>query len=313
MPQREPTLGIMPAIDESFFSNKRILLLGGRGFIGQNLIPKLVSLKARIKVITRTNAEAAIPGAELISLDSLQEFEELQNHLAWADIIINLIQDSKNDYTINMNLAGLNLRILDFCAVRNKGAVLVNLGSRFQYSPNSSLPLKEDYPTQPINAYGLGKLFSEQYFTFFNKEFGLKTICLRVSTLYGQSKNPESRKGLIDIMVSSALMGKITIEGDANRLKDLLYIDDFSEALLLCLQNQKCYGEIINIGSGEGISLKEIAQKVKETFNPECKIDFISQNKDDFSFYLDIKKIHNITGWLPQIKLEEGLLRLRKA
>ncbi|MBS3091150.1 NAD-dependent epimerase/dehydratase family protein [Candidatus Pacearchaeota archaeon] len=294
----------MTKIDTEFYHEKKVLLLGGFGFIGENLLKRLFWLHAKPSVVSRARKDEqdAYQHLDVDYFDPFEDFIKLGPYLRNADIVFNLISPSRQDVTRQHALSTLNFDILNFCVKEKINPILVHVGSRLQYSLESELPINEDAEMKPTTAYGLERVLSENHYRLFNEKGGLKTICLRVANLYGPSENLVNRKGLVNGLVYSALFGKMQINGDVNRLKDVLYVDDFIDALLLLIPEKSHYGEAFNVGSGDGIKMIDIARKVKDVFKYNQEIQVEGVARDDFSFYLDISKI----------KLREGLIKMKE-
>tara|TARA_Y100000310_G_scaffold262419_1_gene272095 strand:+ start:18254 stop:19198 length:945 start_codon:yes stop_codon:yes gene_type:complete len=305
-----------------YYVDKQILILGGFGYVGPSLVKRLVNLGAQVTVVAR-NAEhgsdkhAKYPElykiANVVSFDPLVDFEPLQEHLNKTDIILNLIHAEKNDLTYQQNIVTLNFKLLQYCQENDLNTILVHFGSRLEYSKNCKLPIKEDAMLELTSVYGFAKLMSEKYYQFFNQRFGLKTICLRISNVYGCIECVPLKKNTVDALIYSALHDTIKIDHDPDRYKDFVYIDDFIDVLLLTIKNESCYGKTFNIGGDEKISLKNLAEKIKKLFNPQKEIVVLETvNKDDLSFLLDISAIKEANKWEPKINIDEGLQRIKK-
>jgi len=297
------------------YKGKNVLLIGGFGFVGKHLIKKLQELEANPVVVALPNkkntALSQELGCESALFDPTKNFSELEPLLKKADIIINLIQGRKDDLALHKKVISLNLDMLGFCVDNEINPVFVHFGTRLQYSSDNKLPIDESGNIGPATTYGFAKMISEECFSFFNRKHRINTVCLRISNIYGP--NDCLGGSVVDTIINSAVNSEIRIDKDPERLKDLIYIDDLIEAVILCMNNRKCFGKIINIGSGIGIKLIDIAKTIKKAFNSSKEIKLINtENKADFSFVFDISRIKDITGWSPKTTLEQGLAIIKE-
>src|SRR3989344_7937300 len=120
----------MTEIDTEFYHGKNLLLLGGFGFIGENLIRRFSSLNAKIKVVTRNTGKRKTGerSVETIYADPVINFQKIEEHLGDSDVIVNLINGDKNDFTKQNELTDLNFKILNFCVSKKLDPVLVHMG-----------------------------------------------------------------------------------------------------------------------------------------------------------------------------------------
>ncbi len=302
-----------------YYKNKHVLVLGGFGYIGHHLVKKLVGLGAKITVIARNAQQGSDKHAELykmvnvVSLDPLADFESLKRHLDKADIVLNLMHGDKQNFVYQQSIVEFNFKLLNYCRENKLNPILLQFGSRLEYAKDCKLPIKENSPLKPDSVYGFGKLMSEDYCQFFNQHFGLRTICLRISNVYGSIEEIPLKKNTVDALIYSALHDEIKIDQDINRYKDFIYIDDFIDVLLLSIKNESCYGKIFNIGGGRKISLKELAEKIRKLFSPHKEIIILdSKNEEDKSFLLDISAVKKANKWEPKVSIDEGLLKIKK-
>jgi len=204
---------------EKYYAGKNVLILGGFGYIGKHLVKKLSDFNANVTIIARD----AGPGsskhkkyteiynvANVFSIDPLVDFESLQKHINKSNIVLNLIYGKKHDLNYQQNVVTFNFKLLQYCQENNLNPVLVHFGSRLQYAKDCPNPIKENSTLKPTTVYGFGKLMSEKYYQFFNQHFGLRTICLRLSNVYGSCEDIPFKKNTVDILIHSALHDTIT-------------------------------------------------------------------------------------------------------
>ena len=235
---------------------KKAIVTGGAGFIGSNLVDKLIDMGVEVHVIDdlSTGKEENInPKAEFHKED-ISKIEPMRNYwfLKDADVVFHCaalarVQPSIDDPIPfdNVNVSG-TLRLL---------MLAHRLGvKRFVYSASSSAygnvkntPTSETHPTNPLSPYGLQKYVGEQYCKMFSQVYGLDTVSLRYFNVYGEKMNLEGAyKLVIPIFAQQMLEGKpLTINNDGEQRRDFTYIGDVVKAF--------------NIGNGDNYSVNELA------------------------------------------------------
>jgi nucleoside-diphosphate-sugar epimerase len=250
---------------------KKAIVTGGAGFIGSNLVDKLIDMGVEVHVIDdlSTGKEENInPKAEFHKED-ISKIEPMRNYwfLKDADVIFHCaalarVQPSIDDPIPfdNVNVSG-TLRLL---------MLAHRLGvKRFVYSASSSAygnvkntPTSETHPTNPLSPYGLQKYVGEQYCKMFSQVYGLDTVSLRYFNVYGEKMNLEGAyKLVIPIFAQQMLEGKpLTINNDGEQRRDFTYIGDVVKANILAATHpEKMNGEAFNIGNGDNYSVNELA------------------------------------------------------
>jgi UDP-glucose 4-epimerase len=170
----------------------------------------------------------------------------------------------------------------------------------------------ENFPPQPVSAYGAGKLLSEEVLKYYSRAHGIDALILRISNVYGCPFYRKVQQGAVDIFIQKALSGEpIELWGEPSLLiRDHIFIDDLCSAII-ALVNAKCSGaEVFNIASGVGHSIQEVIDCIEESIQKPIEkilrpssIAGISRN------VLDISKISKRTGWIPEYSLETGVKR----
>jgi UDP-glucose 4-epimerase len=304
----------------------RCLVLGGAGFLGSNLLKHLVQHNFDITVFQSRNASLKrIKQYEdkykLIQDDftSLSE-EKLDEMTRDVDIVIHLISTS-TPATSNQNVfkdASSNIlptiNLLDAC-VKNKIKKFIFYSSGGTvYGDTQEIPIIEGLPTDPISAYGVHKLTIEKYLHLYKTLYGLDSYILRISNPYGEEQSSISGQGLISTLVYKAVNGKgIEIWGDGGVVRDYIYVDDVSNAVIKLIKysgNIKIY----NISSGEGKSINQILDYLKDIHVGNLKIKYMQSRDFDVRInILDNTKAKKELGWAPMIDLKCGIDRMYKS
>jgi len=263
-----------------------ILVIGGAGFIGSNLVGKL--LEEGYKIIVFEQKECKIhrlPKSNnlIIEYGTLLDVTYFENILLKfkIDIVIHLassiiplsdqkafISDIENILTPTITLLALISSLgIKFYYFSSGGTVY---GDRF----NNKQSILENEETNPISYYGISKLFIEKLILMENIRSNLSYVILRPSNLYGPGQNVDGNQGLIAVVLGKIIKGEsVTIWGDGKNVRDYIYIDDLiscvSKLLLSNVNN-----EIINIGSGKGQSVNDIIEVIRNVSHQQVKVNY---------------------------------------
>lgn len=311
------------------YTNKKILITGGLGFIGSNLARALVAQGADVTLV-----DSLIPqyGGNIFNIDDIRDKVtvnvcDVRDPFAMAyllqgkDYLFNLagqtshmdsMTDPQTDLDINANA---QLSILEACRKSNPSIKIVFASTRQLYGKPDYLPVDEKHPIRPVDVNGINKLAGEWYHLLYNNVYGIRACALRLTNTYGPGMRvKDARQTFLGIWVRLLLEGKpIKVFGDGLQLRDFNYVDDCVEALLLAGASEVANGKVFNLGSREVVSLKALAELMVNLgyggsfelipFPPERKVIDIGDYYSDFSFII------NELGWQPQVSLQEGLLK----
>lgn len=315
---------------KEFFKGKRILVTGGLGFIGSNLAIRLVDLRAKV-----TLADSMIPdtGGNLFNIKGIEDkiivnFSDIRDEHSMNflvrdfDLMFNLagqvshidsMHDPYTDLEIN---ARSQLSILEACRKYNPDIKIVFASTRQVYGKPQYLPVDEKHPLDPTDINGVNKLAGEWYHVLYHNVYGIKTVCLRMTNTYGpRLLMRHNRQGFIGWFVRQIIDGnQISIYGSGKQLRDLNYIDDVVDALLISGYDDSLNGQIFNLGYHPPISLEDIAKlliKINGSGSYRL-VSFPEANKkiDIGHYYASFKKFKESTGWEPRISYEEGFKKM---
>ena len=285
----------------------KYVITGGAGFIGSNLVERLVKEGNEVHVIDNFSfgkLENCNKKAHYCNIDLSQKsnFNQVKEVCKNADSVFHLaciarVQPSiKNPVEYEMNNTISTVNIL-------KASVESNV-RRFIYSSSSSvygnptnLPLKEDFKTNPLSPYGAQKLYGEILCKTFSKVYGLETVSLRYFNVYGEKQNIDGAYALvIGIFLNQRFNEKsLTVRGDGSQRRDFTYVGDVVRANILASKSEHVgSGEIINIGNGKNKSINEIASYVGG------KIKYIEPVLEPFETLADNLKAKKLLNWEPK-------------
>ena len=301
---------------------KKAIVTGGAGFIGSNLVDKLIDMGVEVHIIDdlSTGFEKNInPKATFHKID----ISTINPELAWyefknTDAIFHTaalarVQPSIEDPIPfdNVNVSG-TLRMLKLAH---------NLGvKRFVYSASSScygdatkFPTPEEHSTNPLSPYGLQKYVGEQYCKMFSEVYGLDTVSLRYFNVYGERMSLEGAYKLaIPIFANQILNGKpLTINNDGEQRRDFTYVGDVVNANILAATNpEDLKGEAFNIGNGDNYSVNELADMLGGKKSYGNKVIEPFQTLADNSkalLILDWDPKGDLPTWIKKYKQELGI------
>jgi UDP-glucose 4-epimerase len=310
------------------YAGSSVLITGGVGFIGSNLARKLAALRD-VKIVI---LDALIPGqgGNQFNLSGIEDCvtvhwsdmrdSEAVNHLVkGVDYVFNLVGQASHIESVLHPLHDLELNcaaqltLLEACRNFNPNVKIVFTSTRQVYGRPVYLPVDEQHRLSPVDINGIHKLTAEQYHLLYQRLYGTRAVCLRLTNTYGPRQLlSHNRQGFIGWFVRQALLGEsIELYGEGKQRRDLNYIDDVVEALLLAGVSEGAEGEIFNLGGGELVTLVEVAKELISLIG-RGKIHIADFPRDQQLIdvghcWLNCNKIETTLGWRPQTSLKIGL------
>lgn len=299
----------------------KYLVTGGAGFIGSNIVKKLVENGEEVRVLddlSTGNIENIKPFLEKIEFieGDFLDMEIAKKAVNGVDYILHQgaipsVPRSIDDpvRTNNANILGtLNMLIASSDAGVKR---FVYAASSAAYGDSPVMPKVETMPIAPKSPYAIQKLTAEQYCQSFYTLYGLETVSLRYFNVFGPNQDPASvYSAVIPLFIKKILAGESpVICGDGSTSRDFTYVDNNVDAnLRACTASKECAGEVINIACGYEISLNELVQKINELLGTDIKPTYIDERKGDVKHSLaDISKAKQLLGYVPSVSFEDGL------
>lgn len=306
------------------YSGKSILVTGGLGFIGFNLVRRLLEADVRLKVLSRSwpplpgSVEVALGGATFLHGD-IRDPALMEEAVEGCDLIFHLAGKSGAAASNASPLEDLDvngrgtLTLLDACRRLNRTVKVVFPSSRLVYGANAKQPTNEHAPAAPLSIYGVHKWAVEQYLLLYERLYGLRATVLRITNPYGPFQRPEqNRYGVVNWFIHQAIHNHpLTVYGQGSQLRDYVHIDDVVDAMLAAGRSTKADGMIFNVGSGRGVSFLQMAELIVKTVG-RGTIKHIEWPADDAvvetgDFVADTSLIGERLGWQARIPLEKGI------
>lgn len=296
----------------------KILVTGGAGFIGSNLVDSLVRENHEVIVVDNLSAGKTeninenavfynIDLRDASKLNSLfqKERPEIIYHLAAQINVRRSIKDPFYDESVN--IAG-SLNLLECCKDYGVRRIIYSSSGGAVYGEPNKLPAPEEHEIRPLSHYGASKFAVESYLSVYNSIYGLDYITLRYANVYGPRQDFLGEAGVIAIFIRNALIGEpLTIFGDGKQTRDFVYVNDVVNANILSLNYRGNY-KTFNIGTGVQTSINQIAEEIEKTIGKKLMIrreDAIKGEVRDT--YLDISRAKRELSFLPSVSISEGI------
>jgi UDP-glucose 4-epimerase len=274
-----------------------LLLLGGSGYLGRNIVLELLSRGySRIVVLDKINTYNLQDNKAVVFYQSnLTDIENIFNimTLERITVVIHCISLLIPGSDINQYISDISqvmipsIKIIDFCAKNKIKFVYLSSGGTIYGDKQNKL--NEQETLLPISLYGLSKQKMEDIILFYHRRNGLNYLIIRPSNPYGYGQNLNGKQGLIAVFIGKLLRSEsIIIYGDGSIVRDYIYIEDFTYYIAELL-NKNITNMIINIGSGLGYSICEIVSYLESISERKLVIEYKEARKDDVkSVILDI-------------------------
>jgi CDP-paratose 2-epimerase len=326
------------------------LITGGAGFIGSNLAHRLLSAGRRVRVLDNLSR----PGVEQNLQWLRQQHGELLEfvradvrdaaavtkavagvqqifHFAAQVAVTTSLENPQEDFAIN---AIGTLNVLEAARARPVAPAIVMTSTNKVYGGLEDLELSvqgqrylpvdarvaasgigEDRPLDFHSPYGCSKGTADQYVVDYARSYGMTTLVFRMSCIYGPRQFGTEDQGWVAHFILRALRGeRITLYGDGMQVRDVLFVDDLVDAVLLAEQHaQRLKGRVFNMGGGpaNAISLKDLLDRIEHLHGQRPALAQDGWRTGDQRYYVsDTRAFRQETGWQPQVPAEEGIARL---
>ena len=329
----------------------RWLVTGGVGFIGTNLVTHLIEIGHDVVVLDDMSRVGVEQNAEFLrnkfkvqpfvidvsQNDVLTQFLQTQSkfdaiaHLAGQVSLLESIKDPMRDFAVNA-LGTLNL--LNYVRTLSCDSVIIGMSSNKVYGDLSKIKFGEtptryvatDWPngfdeSLPIDLhgpYGCSKGVADQYLADFSRTYGLRTASLRQSSVYGPHQHPRSDQGWVTHLVTEGIHGReIQLNGVGKQVRDLVHACDLAKLFVSLAETVKPYfANQFNVGGGpkNALSILELFDRLERYGNPKVKfITGAERPSDQKVFISNNSTVEALTGWRPEIGLEQGLSQLMES
>lgn len=308
------------------YKGKNVLVTGGLGFIGSNLAIELVKRGANVEVYdclisgmggNKFNIRP-VKDKVKVTLSDLREESKVSKSVRGKHIIFNLagtlshvdsMSDPFSDLDINCRAA---LFLLEACRKLNPKVKIVFAGTRNQYGKTLYSPTDENHIQEPTDINGINAIAAEKYHLLYGRIYGFPVTSIRMTNTFGpRHQMRHSKQGVLNWFIRQLLDGEtVELMGGGDQIRDINFVADVVDALILAGISKKSDGQIYNLG-GSPLSLRDFVEetiKVLGTGNWKT-INFPKSRKviEIGNYIANIKKINEDLGWQPKVKIAEGI------
>jgi UDP-glucose 4-epimerase len=298
----------------------KMLVTGGAGFIGSNLVRGLLEGGHDVRVLDNfsTGNRANLVGLESdieIVEGELRSYERVHAATRGVEVVFHQgalpsvprsVQDPLTTSAVNVE-GTLNVLL----AARDEGIRRVVFASTSSVYGNSGpLPLVETSSPDPISPYGVAKLAAERYCVSFSRVYPLETIALRYFNVFGPNQDPSSQyAAVVPRFLAGVARGEsVPIYGDGSQSRDFTYVANVVDANLLAAEVEDASGAVLNIATGRSVTVNELAETVGAVLDREVRTEHLERRPGDVSHsWADVSAAARTLGWEPTVTLEDGL------
>lgn len=298
----------------------KVLVLGGTGFLGSNLVHKLLQVGYEVGIYGKSPINTNPYFQSIIhKIKYIQRDFQLENHfdeiLKGYDYIYHLISPSVP--SLNNPLLDINISIIPSvklfeAAIKSQVKKVIYFSSGGTvYGIPTHIPIRETDLTNPISAYGVQKLTIEKYLNYYNYIYGLQFEVLRISNPFGPGQRAFSNQGIIANVLGNHFNNKTSkIWGDGEVVRDYIYVDDVIDAAIKVIHNESEV-HTFNIGSGKGLSVNMVLSMMERVLGTNIPKVHTPGHKQDVPVnVLDISLAEKYLNWTPQITFVDGIKKM---
>ena len=287
---------------------KKILFIGGAGFIGSNIIRRLQHEDYEIHVCEPVGAymqrlnglEAQVHHALLSDIENISKI--IQNNE--IEIVVHLVstlipgstyEDYKDEYK---NVIFPSIRLMDLCAQQKVRFVFFSSGGTVYGKRTDIQPFKETDAMNPISYYGWSKQMMENSIQYMNRTVGLDYLVLRPSNSFGHGQNLYGKQGLVAVAIGKLLKNEeIKVWGDGSAVRDYIYVEDLANIFVKLIESD-IHNTTLNIGSGRGYSVNDVLALLKIVSGKDLKIVYQNPRSVDVSnMVLDTTRLKEVINY----------------
>lgn len=311
---------------------QKILITGGLGFIGSNLAHRCVELGADVTIYDCLDPRS---GGNLYNTDDIkdsielchqdiQDFSKVSQHVLNKDVIVNCAASTSHAFSMrepwidsDVNSRGV-INLLEAVRRFNKDARFIHLGTSTQLGKLQHPIADETHPEFPTDIYSANKCVSEKYVLIYAKTYQIQASVIRLSNVFGPRASIHSPEFTFNnFFVGLALQGKdITVFGSGEQMRNVIYVDDAVDAIVLTSQAGNAGGETFFAVGDEHFSVAQIAEATVKHIDAG-RVKFVEWPSGRKSIeigdaIISNKKIKEFLNWAPQHNLKTGLIKTKE-
>jgi UDP-glucose 4-epimerase len=299
---------------------RRVLVTGGAGFIGSNLVRRLLEQGDDVRVLdnfstgNRRNLESLAGDVEMFE-GELRSYERVHNAVRGVEVVFHQgalpsvprsVQDPLTTSAVNVE-GTLNVLL----AARDEGVRRVIFASSSSvYGNTGELPRRENQHPDPISPYGVSKLAAERYCVAFSRVYALETVALRYFNVFGPNQDPTSQyAAVVPRFIAAVSEGRaVPIHGDGSQSRDFTYVANVIEANVLAADADGVNGAVLNVATGRQATVDELADAIGEIAGLPVEKEYLPTRAGDVrDSWADVAEAQRLLGWEPSVGLEDGL------
>jgi UDP-glucose 4-epimerase len=297
----------------------QVLVTGGAGFIGSNLVRALLERGDDVRVLDNfsTGQRANLEDVDVEVVEGeLRSYERVHAAVRGVELVFHLgalgsvprsVQDPLTSSAVNVE-GTLNVLL----AARDAGVRRVVFSSSSSvYGTSDDLPVTEQTPPDPISPYGVAKLAAERYCVSFSRVYhSFETVVLRYFNVFGPRQSPFSQyAAMVPLFLTAIARGEpITIDGDGEQSRDFTYVANVVDATLRAADVAAANGRIFNVSGGSPATVNEVADAIGRILDRPVDRRFGPPRTGDIrASWADVTAARDTLGWTPLVGLEDGL------
>lgn len=303
----------------------KYLVTGGAGFIGSNLIEKLVADQNEVVVVDdlsmgkKENLKSIDDSKLTFYEKSITDYEFMEkllisenfDYIVLLGAVASVADSVENPYATHLINQEANINIYEVVR-RNKLKVrkILMASSAAVYGNNPVLPKKETSSIEPLTPYAIDKFASERFAMIYGRLYNIPTVATRFFNVYGPKQNPNSPySGVLSIIHNCLVNDKtFTVFGDGEQLRDFTYVDDVVSAVRLLLETEDAKWDVFNVGTGSTVTLNEVIKAFEKAMGKKLDVIYADERKGDIKkSYADISKIRRAVSYKPKYDIISGL------
>jgi UDP-glucose 4-epimerase len=295
---------------------KSVLVTGGAGFIGSNIVKGLIEIGLTVRVLDNlsTGYEQNIPSSDNVTFihGDIRDETALTKALQGVDTIFHLAASVGNRRSLENPLMDAEINVIGTLRLLERARLakvkkIVFTSSAAIFGELRILPIREDHPISPDSFYGASKFTAERDCLIYGALHGISVTCLRPFNVYGPNQRYDAYGNVIPIFGSLILQGKkLVIYGDGEQTRDFINVHDVVQANLLGARID-CTGAF-NLASGTQITINKLAALIQEVAGKDVGVEYAAPRLGDVRHSKgDISAAQRILGFRPSVSIEKGL------